>query len=179
MKRGRVRLILSGASGPEEIFVSDSGDPKAWVIERGGVSTSLESTRLPDGRLSLLLADGRQICGLVQIADGAALVTSDRGTSRVAIEDPSRHARRHAAAADDESGEEVRALMPGRVVEVTVAEGQTVAAGAILLVLEAMKMQNEIRASRGGLVARVAVAPGQAVDRGALLVAIAPAPQSS
>jgi biotin carboxyl carrier protein len=69
--------------------------------------------------------------------------------------------------------------MPGRVVEVSVAEGQTVAAGAILLVLEAMKMQNEIRASRGGVVARVAVAAGQAVDRGALLAAIAPAPQSS
>jgi biotin carboxyl carrier protein len=69
--------------------------------------------------------------------------------------------------------------MPGRVVEVSVAEGQTVAAGGILLVLEAMKMQNEIRASRGGVVARVAVAAGQAVDRGALLAAIAPAPQSS
>ena len=177
MKRGRVRLVLSGPSGPEEIFVS--GGPDAWTIDRGGVSTPLQATRLPDGRLSLLLSDGRQICGLVEIADGAALVTSPRGTARVAIEDPSRHPRRHGAADDDESGEEVHALMPGRVVEVGVAEGQTVAAGAILLVLEAMKMQNEIRASRGGLVARIAVSAGQAVDRGALLVAIAPAPQAS
>jgi biotin carboxyl carrier protein len=179
MKRRRVRLILSGSSGPEEVFVSGSGSPEAWTIERGGVSTPVQASRLPDGRLSLLLGDGRQICGLVQISDGAAFVTSERGTSRVAIEDPSRHPRRQGAAADDESGEEVRALMPGRVVEVSVAEGQTVAAGGILLVLEAMKMQNEIRASRGGVVARVAVAAGQAVDRGALLAAIAPAPQSS
>ena len=38
--------------------------------------------------------------------------------------------------------------MPGRVVEVRVAEGDSVAAGQVLIVLEAMKMQNEIRASR-------------------------------
>jgi biotin carboxyl carrier protein len=177
MKRGRVRLILSGGDGREEILVE--GGPDAWTVERAGTSTPIEAVRLPDGRLSLLLPDGRQICGLVTLTDGIATVTSARGTVAVAIDDPRRHARRHGSAAADESGEEVRALMPGRVIEVAVSEGQIVAAGAILLVLEAMKMQNEIRASRGGLVARIGVRAGQPVDRGALLVAITPAPTSS
>jgi biotin carboxyl carrier protein len=174
MKRGSVRLILSGGDGREEVLVE--GGPNAWTVERARSSTAVDAVRLPDGRISLLLPGGRQICGLVSLSDGIATVTSSRGTVGVAIDDPRRHARRHASAAADESGEEVRALMPGRVIEVAVSEGQIVAAGAILLVLEAMKMQNEIRASRGGLVARIGVRAGQPVDRGALLVAITPAP---
>ena len=177
MKGGRVRLILAGGEGREEILVA--GGPAAWTVERSGTSTAVDAVRLPDGRLSLLLPDGRQICGLVSLSGGVATVTSSRGTVEVAIDDPRRHARRQSAAAADESGEEVRALMPGRVIEVAVSEGQIVGAGTILLVLEAMKMQNEIRASRGGLVARVAVAGGEPVDRGALLVAITPAPASA
>lgn len=177
MKRGSVRLILFGGEGREEVLVA--GGPDAWTVERAGTSTAVDAVRLPDGRLSLLLPDGRQICGLVSLSEGVATVTSSRGTVDVAIDDPRRHARRHASAAADESGEEVRALMPGRVLEVVVSEGQIVGAGAILLVLEAMKMQNEIRASRGGLVARIGVRAGQPVDRGALLVAITPAPPAS
>ncbi|MDQ6893281.1 MAG: biotin/lipoyl-binding protein [Acidobacteriota bacterium] len=177
MKRGRVRLVLFGEGGREEVLVT--GGPDAWTVERSGTSTAIEAVRLPDGRLSLLLADRRQICGLVSLSDGVATVTSSSGTVEVAIDDPRRHARRHASAPADESGEEVRALMPGRVIEISVSEGQIVAAGTILLVLEAMKMQNEIRASRGGLVARIAVSGGQPVDRGALLVAIAPTPASA
>ncbi|HYK43316.1 MAG TPA: biotin/lipoyl-containing protein [Thermoanaerobaculia bacterium] len=170
--KSRVRLILTRSGAREEVVVS--GGPTAWTVERAGTTTSIDAVRLSDGRLSLLLADGRQICGLVTFDDGAAVVTSSRGTTRVPIENPSRRGKRATSDAGDESGEEVRALMPGRVIEVGVSEGQSVAAGTILLVLEAMKMQNEIRASRGGVVARVGVAAGQAVDRGALLVAISP-----
>jgi biotin carboxyl carrier protein len=172
MKR-RVRLILTRSGAREEVVVT--GGPKTWTLQRAGTTTSIDAVRLPDGRLSLLLEDGRQICGLVTLDNGAAVVTSSRGTTRVPIEDPARRGRRQHAETGDESGEEVRALMPGRVIEVAVSEGQTVAAGTILLVLEAMKMQNEIRASRGGVVARIGAAAGQAVDRGALLVAISPA----
>jgi biotin carboxyl carrier protein len=60
--------------------------------------------------------------------------------------------------------------MPGRVLEIFAKEGDSVEAGSVLLVLEAMKMQNEIRASRAGRVARVAVEPRQAVDGGALMI---------
>jgi glutaconyl-CoA decarboxylase len=58
------------------------------------------------------------------------------------------------------------------VVEVRVAPGERVDAGALLLVLEAMKMQNEIRSRSAGLVSEVAVATGDAVETGARLLRI-------
>ena len=52
------------------------------------------------------------------------------------------------------------------MLKVAVAEGDAVEAGAVLAVVEAMKMENEILAPRAGLVASVAVAPGQPVQAG-------------
>jgi biotin carboxyl carrier protein len=67
---------------------------------------------------------------------------------------------------------ELRAIIPGRVVSVDVAEGDLVEAGGRLLVLEAMKMQNEVRAPRAGTVARLAVGAGQTVELGDVLLVI-------
>jgi biotin carboxyl carrier protein len=67
---------------------------------------------------------------------------------------------------------ELRAIIPGRVVSVDVAEGDTVEAGTRLLVIEAMKMQNELRAPRDGTIGRVAVGPGDRVELGDLLLVI-------
>jgi biotin carboxyl carrier protein len=61
---------------------------------------------------------------------------------------------------------QVPAYMPGRVVELLVAEGDRVEAGQGVLVLEAMKMENEIQAERAGVVERFFVANGQAVEGG-------------
>ena len=64
------------------------------------------------------------------------------------------------------------APMPGLVVRIHVAEGDEVAAGQGLVVMEAMKMENELRAVAPGRVRRVVVAPGTAVEKGALLVEV-------
>lgn len=74
-----------------------------------------------------------------------------------------------AAAASDQT---IRAPMPGLVLRVEVAVGDAVEAGAALLVLEAMKMENEIKAPAAGAVRVVHVAAGQAVERGTALVEI-------
>ena len=71
------------------------------------------------------------------------------------------------------AGGTVRAPMPGLVVRIEVAEGQQVDAGAGLVVVEAMKMENELRAPRPGMVQTVHVAVGQAVEKGASLVTLA------
>jgi biotin carboxyl carrier protein len=62
------------------------------------------------------------------------------------------------------------APMPGRVVRIAVAIGDTVTAGQGLAVIEAMKMENELRASAAGVVTAIRVSPGQAVEKGAVLV---------
>jgi len=70
--------------------------------------------------------------------------------------------------------EEVRAPIPGLVLSVAASVGQTVAAGAVLLVLEAMKMENQILAPTAGVVKAVHVKPQQQVAQGELLVTIEP-----
>jgi biotin carboxyl carrier protein len=81
-------------------------------------------------------------------------------------------ARRGAGAASKGGPVEVRAIIPGRVVAVSVLPGDDVVAGQQILVVEAMKMQNELRAPREGTVERVGVAVGDTIDVGDLLVLI-------
>lgn len=69
-------------------------------------------------------------------------------------------------------GESVNAPMPGTILSVPVKAGQSVKAGDVLVVLEAMKMENEIKAGRDAVVAAVAVNKGESVDTGALLVTL-------
>jgi len=62
--------------------------------------------------------------------------------------------------------------MPGTIVKVNVAEGDVVKKGTVLLVLEAMKMENEIMAPVDGTIAQINVAKGAAVNTGDLLLVI-------
>ncbi|MBK5188541.1 MAG: biotin/lipoyl-binding protein [Gemmatimonadaceae bacterium] len=64
----------------------------------------------------------------------------------------------------------LRAPMPGLIVQLRVAAGDSVAAGDGLVVMEAMKMENELRAISAGTVRAVHVTVGAAVEKGALLV---------
>ena len=70
------------------------------------------------------------------------------------------------------AGEKIAAPMPGTIVSVNVTNGQSVKAGDVLVVLEAMKMENEIKAPSDGTVTSVVVAKGESVDTGATLVTI-------
>jgi acetyl/propionyl-CoA carboxylase alpha subunit len=79
------------------------------------------------------------------------------------------------------SGEAVGGLvapMPGKVVRVEVAVGDSVAAGDPLVVLEAMKMEQVVRAPEAGVVAAVLVAEGAQVDGGQALVVLDPSPDA-
>ncbi len=71
-----------------------------------------------------------------------------------------------------EGGEVVKAPLPGVVVDVKVAPGQRVQAGDVLVVLEAMKMENEIPSPVAGTVTEVAVSKGQSVNVDDVLVVI-------
>jgi len=71
------------------------------------------------------------------------------------------------------AGETIAAPMPGNILRVDVNQGDVVKAGQILVVLEAMKMENEIVAPKDGTVAQVVTSKGAVVDTGAPLVIIA------
>lgn len=168
-----LKLILrEEGKPPEEISVELDGS--RYAFSRDGATGVAQVTRLPDGRLSLILEDGRQICGRVRPgADGEVEVSTASGRRRIALAEPLRDRIAHASGSEGDTGdEEIRALMPGRVVQVAVAAGDRVAPGALVLVLEAMKMQNEIRTVRGGTVLRVDVEPGRTVDGGTPLAVV-------
>ena len=78
-----------------------------------------------------------------------------------------------APAASLAAGEPVKAPMPGVVLKVQVQQGQAVKAGQVLVILEAMKMENEIVAPKDGTVAQIVAAKGASVESGAPLVILA------
>lgn len=78
-----------------------------------------------------------------------------------------------AAPVNLEAGEAVNAPMPGNILRIDVAKGDTVKAGQVLVILEAMKMENEIVAPKDGTVAQVVTSKGAVVDTGSPLIVIA------
>jgi biotin carboxyl carrier protein len=87
------------------------------------------------------------------------------------VDERTRHIQSLTAGAKRQRGPVIlRAPMPGLVVRVLVEPGQEVPAGAGLVVLEAMKMENELKAPAAGTVGAVRAQAGQAVEKGQVLV---------
>ncbi len=78
-----------------------------------------------------------------------------------------------AAAGALAAGEVVKSPMPGNILKINVAQGQKVNEGDVIIILEAMKMENEIVATKSGTIAQIVVAKGATVDTGAALAVIA------
>ncbi len=70
------------------------------------------------------------------------------------------------------AGEVVRSPMPGTIIKVNVTAGQAIKEGDVLVILEAMKMENEIMAPRSGVISQVIVSKGSTVDTDASLIVI-------
>ena len=71
------------------------------------------------------------------------------------------------------AGEAVKSPMPGNILKINVTQGQKVNEGDVIMILEAMKMENEIVATRSGTIAQIAVSKGAVVETGAVLAVIA------
>ena len=103
-------------------------------------------------------------------------VAGDRWEAEV-VDERTRHIRSLTAGANPTRGPAtVRAPMPGLVVRVLVEAGQEVAAGAGIVVLEAMKMENELKAHAAGVVRAVRVGAGEPVEKGQVLVELGTSP---
>ena len=146
--------------------VQVDGQPVSVSLEPSPGSPELRL--VIDDHVSTLAVEGHRE-GVWRVVDQGAL-------REVSIEDErSRHIRNLDRAGNAASGGAViKAPMPGLVVRIPVSPGDQVAAGAGLLVLEAMKMENELKAHAAGVVTAVRVTAGQAVEKGQILIELGP-----
>ena len=128
--------------------------------------------RVGDGYLSLLV-DGESVSAAVESVDGNRYrVTINGRMTMVRVKDERAMLLESFGLEDaaDAGEAELRAPMPGLVLDVLVEEGDAIEADQGLVVLEAMKMENELSAPAPGTVETIHVAAGDAVDKDALLI---------
>jgi acetyl/propionyl-CoA carboxylase alpha subunit len=141
------------------------------TLDRASHSASL--TSIPGTPLRQLLIDGQPLTLSVEALGRGrwALTAGGVRWELEVLDERTRHIRSLTGAGEHRrAGGALKAPMPGLVVRVPLEEGQTVEAGAPLVVLEAMKMENELKAPARLRVKRVRVRAGEAVEKGQLLV---------
>lgn len=87
------------------------------------------------------------------------------------VRDP-RSLRSRSRAIDEHGPRKLTAPMPGKVVRILLAQGSAVEAGAGILVVEAMKMQNEVKSPKKGTIQKILVTEGAAVNSGDVLAIV-------
>jgi biotin carboxyl carrier protein len=160
-------------------FTKLDGEEREFEIERHGDRLqvrsgdriyALDAALVGDGEVFSLLVDGRSYDVMADVQRETVVLQMVGERFSVHVEDDRERAA-HAVAGHKLGGKrELRAAMPGIVVDVKVAEGDEVAEGQTLVVLEAMKMQNPLVAESAGKVTRVLCKKGEAVAGGALLL---------
>jgi 3-methylcrotonyl-CoA carboxylase alpha subunit len=143
--------------------------------------------RQPDGKLKATIGDVEYLLTASQVASGGWLmqINGERFLAHTAADKDARYVhlngtqfkleksdvRRRKGKGAASSGD-LTAEMPGQVIDVRVAEGDSVQAGDVLVVLEAMKMEIRITAPHDGTVVRVFVQKGAVIDRGQHIIEI-------
>lgn len=149
------------------------GSVRAVVGEHSFVVTAA-----PDGSWSVQLESGARERVWLDRGLGRPKFASVQGEAADVLVQTAAEAALEAALLESGGGAgaagAVKAPMPGRVVKALVAEGDEVAAGQPVIIVEAMKMENEVAAAGAGVVQRIVVSAGDTVDAGTLLVEIAP-----
>ncbi|HEX8180255.1 MAG TPA: biotin/lipoyl-containing protein [Pyrinomonadaceae bacterium] len=144
------------------------------VAEVDGRRYELEAREVEPGSY-LLHAAGRVYECRVRRTDGAAGASEvhvGQQVFQITLVDPKRLRHMQSAGAQTGGRAAVVAAMPGKVVRVLVAVGAQVEAGAALLVVEAMKMQNELKSSKDGTVVELQAATGATVNAGDVLAVV-------
>jgi 3-methylcrotonyl-CoA carboxylase alpha subunit len=157
----------------------------------GATEQVLRAHLRADGTFRLDLPQGAAVVAVTALDDGMLIVRLDGAGTRLravtrgdvvwVFHDATAHELLFldplaAAGGAETGGGRVLAPMPGRVLEILVAEGDNVARGAVLLVLEAMKVQMRLAAPADGVVAALHCRVGDLVQDGSELVSLAPAP---
>ena len=156
--------------GGREVVVELDGE---HATVDGAPVNSAHLTALPGTPVRHLTTDGGSDVLVVEAVGRGLWAVGFQGERHEleVVDERTRHIRSLTGGGAKAGGPAVlKAPMPGMVMKVAVEEGQRVEAGAALVVLEAMKMENELRAPAAAVVKGVKVKAGQAVEKGQVLV---------
>jgi len=142
-------------------------------LESDGEKIAADVVPLPDGESYSLLVDGRSYEVAIEEDASGLRGTLAGKTFAAQVKSPLEKVLREVRqAAPADLGRKLVAPMPGLVVSIKVAPGDTVTAGTPLLIMEAMKMQNELSAEAAGVVEHILVVPRQSVESGQTLITL-------
>ncbi len=162
------QAIVDGADYQPEI---EELSPNLYRVKIGDRSFEVDLRRTHGS--SFLVLVGNRAFDLSISAEGDDLVMVSRhGVNRVTLIDKSRRRLQTGAERQITGRIELKAMMPGRVVNVLVKQGDEVMADQGIVVVEAMKMENELKTPKAGKVLEIKVSVGQAVEKGEILVVI-------
>ena len=141
-----------------------------WLCRVDGREIEVDAVLARPNVLSLRVGDDAYEVKCERVAGDMYLWV---GTAQFAAEvrDP-RSLRGRTRALDDHGPKRLTAPMPGKIVRVLVSQGDEVEAGAGVLVVEAMKMQNEIKSPKKGTIQKILVSAGAAVNAGDVLAIV-------
>jgi biotin carboxyl carrier protein len=142
------------ASGPKYVVDETAFEPKVTVLDRGHYRVQVDGKTFEFTVRNGMVSEGPRPLDLEVRRARPELVRKN--------------------AAGRKSDGRVKPPMPGKIVEVKVKEGQTVAEGDVLCVLEAMKMQNDLKSPMAGKVTRVHVQDGANVEATTILIEVEP-----
>ena len=143
----------------------------SYTVEIDGVARTVDSRRVGDTTYSLLI-DGASVVAEVSAEGDNVSVSIDGEIFRLRLVDERRRPIALGEPEEEQGRHEIRSLMPGKVVDVLVNVGDTVARGQGLVIIEAMKMENELKSQAAGQVKEIRVQPGQAVETNQVLIVI-------
>jgi biotin carboxyl carrier protein len=162
-----VKLTAQAGDKVHEIVIERRD--ATFLVTVDGEPFEADARKLSGGFYTILMG-ARSYAVSVEASGDSYCVRHGAGKKVVRLTDPSRRAR--AVQAAPRGPTSVNAVMPGKVVRVLVQEGDQVAQGQGLVVIEAMKMENEIASPKAGRVTSLPVEPGRAVEAGATLVVV-------
>ena len=166
-------MKLQAKIGNETSAVSVKEEGNRLFAEIDGRKYGFEAVQPETGQVSLRFDDGRKIEARVELdAEGRYIVWIDGRSIELELADPKKLRGSAASNAETSGVADIKTAMPGKVVRLIAAVGDTVEKGDGVIVVEAMKMQNEIRSPKNGTVSSVRVAEGDTVKAGQILLSI-------
>jgi len=163
----KLRALVAGKDHELQMRLSDG----LVAGEIDGRSYQLRISEI-DANSYLLINEQRVYECRIEPMDGTVLVHVLGNAYAVTIVDPKRLRSSQSIGGQDHGAAKILAPMPGKVVRVLVGAGDEVKAGAGVVVVEAMKMQNELKAPKTGIVTSIQVQTGATVNAGDVLAVI-------